>query len=59
MDWQEEFNAAIAAMAIVPEPIEYRLHYDDGGNIIMCTMQQHPKDTEYLVVDKEIYERLT
>jgi hypothetical protein len=40
---------------IVEEPREYRLHYDETGGIYLCTMQNHPKDTEYLVVDEATY----
>ena len=38
------------------EPLEYRIHYDDIGNITMCTMQQHPNNQQYLVVDKATYD---
>lgn len=55
MSWQEEFDAAMRALTIISEPIEYRLHYDLGGNIVQCTMQKHPEGTEYIVVDKETY----
>ena len=57
MSWEEEFNAAMAALGgtIVPESIEYRLHYDDSGKIISCSQQNHPEDTQYLVVDQETY----
>ena len=40
---------------IIPETLEYRLHYDEHGQIYLCTMQQHPDDTQYLVVDKDLY----
>ena len=57
MSWEEEFNAAMASFgAIVPDPIEYRIHYDEFGNITMCSMQQHPKDTDYLIVDRATYD---
>ncbi len=60
MNWQEEFELALKTFGtIVEETIEYRLHYDLGGNIIMCSMQNHPTNTEYIVVDKEIYENYT
>lgn len=36
--------------------IEYRIYYDEDGNIIMCAMVQHPPDTNYIVVSKEEYE---
>ena len=38
-----------------PEPTEYRLHYDDNGKIIMCSSQNHPTDTNYLVVSETEY----
>lgn len=38
------------------EPIEYRLHYNDAGNIVTCTMIQHPENTQYLVVNKAEYD---
>ena len=60
MNWQEEFNTAMQAFgSIIEEPIEYRLHYDQGGNIVLCTMQQHPESTDYIVVDKETYNEYT
>ena len=40
----------------IVEPIEYRVHYDDSGNIIMCSMQQHPDNSQYLVVSKDDYD---
>jgi hypothetical protein len=41
---------------IVVEPVEYRIHYDSAGNITMCTMQDHPTETNYIVVSKEEYD---
>ena len=41
---------------IVEEPIEYRIHYNSAGDIIMCTMQNHPVETSYIVVNKEEYD---
>jgi hypothetical protein len=38
------------------EPIEYRLHYNESGNIYLCTMVQHPESTQYIVVDKKTYD---
>jgi hypothetical protein len=40
----------------VVEAIEYRLHYDHQGDVVMCTMQNHPIDTQYLVVSKTEYD---
>lgn len=58
MSWEEEFNQAMAAFggAIVPDPIEYRIHYNGLGEITMCSMQNHPDNQQYLVVDKSVYE---
>jgi hypothetical protein len=38
------------------EAVEYRVHYNDGGEIYLCTMQNHPVDTTYLVVTKAEYD---
>lgn len=40
----------------VPEPIEYRLHYNELGNFILGTMQQHPETKTYIVVSKKEYD---
>lgn len=40
-----------------PEAIEYRVHYNDGGEIYLCSMSNHPTDTIYLVVSKDEYDR--
>ena len=37
------------------DPREYRLHYNANGGIYMCTMQNHPENTKYLIVDELIY----
>ena len=42
----------------IPEPeIEYRIHYNDDGDIIMLTHlpTDHPKTTQYIVVDEATY----
>jgi len=41
----------------VPEALEYRVHYNQLGEIYLCTMQNHPLDTQYLVVTREEYDR--
>lgn len=41
----------------LPEPIEYRFHYDETGRIYLCTTQDHPANTSYLVVNEEQYHR--
>ena len=57
LSWEEEFNRAMAGFPqIVEEPIEYRIHYDESGCITMCSQQNHPEHTEYLVVTREEYD---
>ena len=41
---------------VVPPQIEYRLHYNDLGEIHTCSMVDHPKSDQYLVVTKTEYE---
>jgi hypothetical protein len=54
---EEEFLLAVSLMQVVKEePLEYRIHYNDNSIITMCTMQNHPETTQYIVVDKETYE---
>ena len=44
-------------MVVTEDPlIEYRLHYNTAGDVIMCSMQQHPESESYLVVTKEQYD---
>ena len=51
-----EFQKAMEQFAsIIEDPREYRLHYNASGGIYMCTQQNHPTDTEYLVVDEATY----
>ena len=51
----EFLDALSQLLKIVEEPREYRLHYDETGGIYLCTMQNHPMDTTYLVVDEKTY----
>jgi len=57
MDLTElEFLKALGMVEdIIPDPIEYRLHYDEHGDIVMGSMQTHPKNTSYVVVTQEEY----
>jgi hypothetical protein len=32
--------------------LEYRLYYDKEGNIVSCSMIDHPKNGEYIVVNQ-------
>jgi hypothetical protein len=57
MSWEEEFQKAYNSFPkIVEEPVEYRIHYDDSGRIVMCSSRNHPENTQYLVVDQETYD---
>lgn len=52
-----EFLKGLAMVTpMVEEPIEYRLHYDEYGGIIACSMRAHPENTQYLVVTKQEYD---
>ena len=41
---------------IQPIDPELRLHYNAQGDIYMATMQDHPRGTNYLVVNQEQYD---
>lgn len=57
MSWNEEFLNILASFgSTIPEPIEYRIHYNDSGDITACSMIQHPENTQYLIVDSAVYE---
>ena len=56
MSTEEEFLKAMMAIPpMVEEPIEYRFHYNQNGDIYMCSMRNHPADTTYLVVSEKEY----
>lgn len=40
----------------IQETIEYRIHYNEHGDITMCTMRDHPTDTTYIVATKDEYD---
>jgi hypothetical protein len=57
----EEIEAWWAEVAALTEPtvteqIEYRLYYDERGDIVSCSMQSHPAEGSYVVVEKPIYD---
>lgn len=57
MNSLSEFEKALAMMQpIIEEVKEYRLHYEKNGHITMCTMINHPIDTQYVVVSKDEYD---
>lgn len=56
MNSESELIKALNSMIVTgDEPIQYRLHYNESGDIYLCTMVQHPEATQYVVVDKETY----
>jgi hypothetical protein len=57
MNSESELIKALSEMVVTPdEQIEYRLHYNEMGEIYLCTMVQHPPETQYVVVDKLTYD---
>jgi hypothetical protein len=54
--WLEILKALEMVENTPSEPIEYRLHYNEDGDVYMCSMQQHPVDTSYIVVTKDEYD---
>lgn len=58
MNSEQELIKALQSLEVGVEPeIEYRLHYDDRGNIIMCSMRDpHPESSQYLVVTQKEYD---
>ena len=54
----EELKEYFAGIVdIKPLVLEYRLHYNELGEIYLCTMVDHPESTEYLTVDKDTYDQ--
>ena len=53
----EELKAYwVDVIDVIPPVIEYRLHYNELGEIVLCSMIDHPDSTSYVVVDKKEYE---
>ena len=42
---------------IIPLKLEYRLYYNELGEIISCSMAEHPDSGNYIVVTKTEYEQ--
>lgn len=56
MSSESELLAALLALQpIVEEPIEYRVYYNEAGQITQCSMQNHPEGNNYLVVTASEY----
>jgi hypothetical protein len=56
---ERDFWAEVESL-ICPAPaveIEYRLHYNESGEIVMCSMVDHPETSAHVVVSKDEYER--
>lgn len=54
---QEELDAYWAGvLPVVPPVVEYRLHYNDSGEIYLCSMVDHPDTPQYLVVTRDEYD---
>ena len=53
-DFWDEFQALLVDPPKVK--LEYRLHYNELGEITAGTMQQHPESNDYVVVTKDEYE---
>ena len=52
-----ELIKALSELVVTADlPIEYRLHYNDSGDVYMCSMQNHPDSEKYIVVTKEQYD---
>jgi hypothetical protein len=57
MNWQEEFELAMKQFNLPePESQEFRLHYNENGMIVMCSMVNHPPSYGYIVVDRTTYD---
>jgi hypothetical protein len=51
--WAE---AAAIAQPTPPVELEYRLYYNEVGDIVSCSMQDHTESGEYIVVEKPVYD---
>ena len=51
--WAE---AAAVAQPTPPVKLEYRLYYNEVGDIVSCSMQDHPESNDYIVVEKPVYD---
>jgi hypothetical protein len=52
----EFLNAWAMIELVVEEPVEYRIHYNEHGDITQCSMQNHPSNTNYIVVSRDEYD---
>jgi hypothetical protein len=54
-EFWDEFNSLLIQPTTVE--LEYRLHYNDAGEIYLGTTHDHPTDTQYVVVSQTEYNR--
>jgi hypothetical protein len=54
-EFWKEFESLLAKTSNIE--LEYRLYYNDVGEIHACTMQDHLDSTTYVVVTKDEYDR--
>lgn len=52
----ELLAALLALQPIVEEPAEYRVYYNQAGDITSCSMRDHPSTGDYLVVTPAEYD---
>lgn len=52
----EELEAELAKLQTSVDKFEYRLYYNEHGNIYECSMINHRNDGQYLIVDKKTYD---
>lgn len=55
------FDELAKAFSLIPVTeslaLEYRVYYNSVGDIVSCSMQQHPESGNYLVVSRDEYDR--
>ena len=57
MNSEDEFLKAWSMIKETPaQIIEYRIHYNDQGDITMCSMVDHPDSEQYIIVNKKEYD---
>lgn len=57
MNSESELLAALLSLTpVVEETIEYRVYYNDQGQITQCSMRNHPAEGDYLIVQPDEYD---
>lgn len=52
----ELLSALLALEPITEEPVEYRIYYNESGEITQCSMRDHATEGQYLVVTADEYD---